>query len=63
MPGREIYIREGVVVVLKAIMQVAARIKVSREELARQAEKMIRDTRETTALLMKEACIPPTPED
>jgi len=46
---------------MKAQEQGVARIKASREELAKQAEKMIRQSRETTTLLMKEGLIPPAP--
>jgi malate dehydrogenase (oxaloacetate-decarboxylating) len=48
---------------MKAQEQGVARIKVSREELTKQAEKMIREAREITTLLMKEGYIPPAPED
>ncbi len=58
-----VYIRVAVVVGLKAIEQGVARIKASREDLAKQAEKMIREARESTALLMKEGYIPPVPKD
>jgi len=59
----EVYIRVAVAVGLKAIEEGVARIKASREELTKQAEHMIREARETTALLMKEGHIPPAPED
>jgi len=59
----EVFIREAVAVGMKAQEQGVARIKVSREELTKQAEKMIREARETTTLLMKEGYIPPAPED
>ncbi|MFC1932011.1 NADP-dependent malic enzyme [Chloroflexota bacterium] len=59
----EVCIREAVAVAMKAQEQGVARIKVSREELSKQAEKMIREARETTALLMKEGYIPPAPGD
>jgi malate dehydrogenase (oxaloacetate-decarboxylating) len=63
MDETEAFIREAVAVGMKAIEQGVARVKASREELARQAEKMIREARETTALLMKEGYIPPAPEE
>ncbi len=63
MGEREVFIREAVAVGMKAQEQGVARIKVSREELTKQAEKMIKEARETTALLMKEGYIPPAPED
>ncbi len=59
----EVYIREAVAVGLKAIEQGVAREKASREELTKRAEAMIRNARETTALLMKEGYIPPVPGD
>lgn len=59
----EVPIREAVAVGMKAQEQGVARLKVSREELTKQAEKMIRQSRETTALLMKEGLIPPAPQD
>jgi len=59
----EVFVREAVAVGMKAQEQGVARIKVSREELTKQAEKMIRQSRETTALLMKEGLIPPAPRD
>ena len=59
----EVFIREAVTVGLKAIEQGVAREKVSRKELTKRAEAMIRNARETTALLMKEGYIPPAPAD
>jgi len=59
----EVFVREAVAVAMKAQEQGVARIKASREELTKQAEKMIRQSRETTALLMKEGLIPPAPGD
>jgi malate dehydrogenase (oxaloacetate-decarboxylating) len=58
----EVFLREAVAVGIKAIEQGVAREKKSREELTKQAEKMIREARETTALLMKSGLIPPAPE-
>ncbi len=63
MAESEAFIRQAVAVGMKAQEQGVARIKVSREELTKQAELMIRQSRETTALLMKEGLIPPAPED
>jgi malate dehydrogenase (oxaloacetate-decarboxylating) len=54
----EVFVREAVAVGMKAQEQGVARIKLSREELTAQVEKMIRGARETTALLMKEGVIP-----
>jgi malate dehydrogenase (oxaloacetate-decarboxylating) len=59
----EVFIREAVTVGLKAIEQGVAREKVTRKELTKRAEAMIRNARETTALLMKEGYIPPPPAD
>jgi len=59
----EVFIREAVAVAMKAQEQGVARIKASREELTKQAEKMIREAREATTLLMKEGYIPPAPGD
>ena len=58
----EVFIREAVAVGMKAIEQGVAREKLSREELTKRAEKMIRESRETTALLMKAGLIPAAPE-
>lgn len=59
----EVFIREAVAVGLKAIEQGVAREKVSREELTKRAETIIKSARGATALLMKEGFIPPAPED
>ena len=58
----EVFIREAVVVGMKAIEQGVAREKLSRDELSKRAEKMIKGAREATALLMKSGLIPPVPE-
>ncbi len=58
----EAFIREAVAVGMKAIEQGVAREKPTREELTKRAEKMIRESREATALLMKSGLIPPAPE-
>ncbi|MFC2035248.1 NADP-dependent malic enzyme [Chloroflexota bacterium] len=63
MNESEAFIREAVAVGMKAQEQGVASIKASREELTKQAEKMIREAREMTALLMKEGYIPPAPEN
>jgi malate dehydrogenase (oxaloacetate-decarboxylating) len=59
----EVFIREAVAVGMKAQEQGVARIKATREELTKQAEAMIKNARESTALLMKEGFIPPAPKD
>ncbi|MFC2021019.1 NADP-dependent malic enzyme [Chloroflexota bacterium] len=61
MDETDAFIREAVAVGMKAQEQGVARIKASREELTKRAEKMIREARDTTALLMKEGYIPPAP--
>lgn len=58
----EAFIREAVAVGMKAIEQGVARETPSREELVRRAEKMIKEAREATSLLMKSGLIPPAPE-
>ena len=62
MEEMEVFIREAVVVGMKAIEQGVAREKLSREELTERAEKMIKGAREATTLLMKAGLIPPVPE-
>jgi len=59
----EVFVREAVAVGLKAIEQGVARETHSREELTKRAEKMINESREITALLIKEGFIPAAPED
>jgi malate dehydrogenase (oxaloacetate-decarboxylating) len=58
----EVFVREAVAVGMKAQEQGVARVKVSRRELTEQVEKMIKNARETTALLMKEGIIPLPPD-
>ncbi|MDD5127779.1 MAG: NADP-dependent malic enzyme [Dehalococcoidales bacterium] len=58
----EVFVRTAVAIGSKAIEQGIARLKLTPEELRQQAEKMIKESRETTALLMKEKRIPPVPE-
>ena len=58
----EVFIREAVAVGMKAIEQGVAREKLSRDELTKQAERIIRQSRETTTYLMKAGLIPPAPE-
>ncbi|MDD5312851.1 MAG: NADP-dependent malic enzyme [Dehalococcoidia bacterium] len=59
----EVFIREAVAVGMKAQEQGVARIKVTREELTKQAEFMIKNAREMAELMMKEGFIAPPPED
>jgi len=63
MDESEAFIREAVAVGMKAIEQGVARDNLTREELTKRAEKMIRESREATALLMKSGLIPPAPGD
>jgi malate dehydrogenase (oxaloacetate-decarboxylating) len=58
----EVFVREAVAVGMKAIEQGVARETPSREELTRRAEKMIKESREATGLLMSSGLIPPVPE-
>ncbi|MFC1908140.1 NADP-dependent malic enzyme [Chloroflexota bacterium] len=58
----EVFIREAVAVGMKAIEQGVAREQPSHEELTNRAKKMIKESREATALLMKSGLIPPVPE-
>ena len=59
----EVFIREAVAVALKAIEQGVAREKLSRDQLSKQAEKIIKEAREATTLMMKSGLIPPVPEE
>jgi len=63
MAELDVFIREAVAVAMKAQEQGVARIQASREELTKQAEKIIREAREMTTLLMKEGYIPAAPGD
>ncbi|MFC1870296.1 NADP-dependent malic enzyme [Chloroflexota bacterium] len=58
----EVFVREAVAVGMKAIEQGVARITLTREELTKQAEKMIKESRDTIALLMETGHIPPVPK-
>lgn len=59
----DVFIREAVAVGMKAQEQGVARVKATREELTKQAEKMIKNARETTELLMDKGLIPKAPAD
>ena len=63
MGEQEVFIREAIAVGIKAIEQGVARETPSLEELTKQAEKMITESREATALLMKSGLIPPVPQE
>lgn len=58
----EVFPREATAVAMKAIEQGIARVKMSRDEIYRKAESIIRRAREKTQLLMKEGYIRPAPE-
>ena len=58
----DVFVREAVAVGLKAIDQGVAQEKLSREELTKQAEKMVREARGTADLLMRAGLVPPAPE-
>jgi len=62
MAETEVFIKEAVAVGMKAMEQGVAREKLSRGELAKRAEKMIKEAKEATNLLMKAGLIPPVPE-
>lgn len=57
------FVREAVATGLKAMEQGVAQKKLTREELTKQAEKMIKGARETVSALMKSGVIPPVPEE
>lgn len=60
----EVFPREAVAVGMKAIEDgVALRTDVTREQLFKEAEKTIRNARESVQMLMKEGFIPPAPEE
>lgn len=58
MEYEKVFIREAVAVGLKAIEQNIALIKLSEDELYREAEKTIHNAQKQTKLLMKEGLIP-----
>ncbi|MBN1862651.1 MAG: NADP-dependent malic enzyme [Dehalococcoidales bacterium] len=58
----QVFVREAVAVGMKAIEQGVARETPSREELTKRVEKMIKEAREATGLLMNSGLIPPAPE-
>ncbi len=62
MADWEVFVREAVVVGMKAIEQGVAGKKISREELYRTSEKIISESRRTIETMMKTGVIPPPPE-
>ena len=59
----EVFVREAVAVGMKAQEQGVARLNISRDDLTRQAEMMIKNARETIELLMREGSIPLPPDE
>ena len=59
----EVFPREAVAVAMKAQEQGVARLHLSREELYKKAETMIRESREMAHLLMREGVIAPVPPE
>jgi malate dehydrogenase (oxaloacetate-decarboxylating) len=59
----EVFPREAVACALKSIEQGLARVKRSRRELYERASAIIRNARESTALLMKGGAIKPAPSE
>ena len=59
MDEQEAYIREAVDVGMKAQREGIASITITREELRRKVEKMIKNAKEQAEALVKAGCIPP----
>jgi len=59
----EVFPREAVACALKSIEQGVARVKLSRQELYERASAIIKNARESTALLMKHGSIKPAPPE
>jgi malate dehydrogenase (oxaloacetate-decarboxylating) len=57
----EVYVREAVAVGMKAIEQGVARKVMTRDELYKTSEKIIKDSRSAIEALMKSGSIPPPP--
>ncbi len=57
----EVFIREAVVVGMKAMEQGVARVKKSRDELHDSSHSVIKRTRDVVEMLMKKSYIPPPP--
>jgi malate dehydrogenase (oxaloacetate-decarboxylating) len=62
MDDWQVFVREAVAVAMKAIEQGIARETLSREQLTQRVERMIRESREATELLMNAGLIPPAPK-
>ena len=59
----EVFPREAVACALKSIEEGTARVKLSKQELHERASTIIRNTRESTELLMKQGLIKPPPSE
>ena len=59
----EVFPREAVACALKSIEQGIARVKLSRQELYERASTIIKNARESTALLLKHGSIKPLPAE
>jgi malate dehydrogenase (oxaloacetate-decarboxylating) len=59
----EVFPREAVACALESIKEGVARVKLSRQELWDRAVAIIKNARESTALLMKHGLIPPPPPE
>ena len=59
----EVFPKEAVACAMKSIEQGVARVKPSRQELYERASAIIKNARESTALLMKHGLIKPTPNE
>jgi malate dehydrogenase (oxaloacetate-decarboxylating) len=59
----EVFPREAVACALKSIEQSVARVKLSRQELYERASTIIKNARESTALLLKHGSIKPRPPE
>lgn len=57
----DVYVREAVAVGMKAIEQGVARERITREELSRKSEKIIKESRASIEVLMKSGIIPNPP--
>jgi malate dehydrogenase (oxaloacetate-decarboxylating) len=62
MDDWEVFVREAVAVGMKAIEQGVAQKKLSREELYKTSNDIIKETRATVDVLMKSGLIPPAPK-
>jgi malate dehydrogenase (oxaloacetate-decarboxylating) len=59
----EVFPREAVACAMKSIEQGVARVKLSRTELFERASAIIKNARDSTALLMRHGAIKPAPSE